>query len=204
MHIFIQTWVSGQTIGGSMRNTNRKDLVKSVKASKRSTCAKNAVILCFFLLLIIALTGGTCRKMAYTVGFATTPYSSDEKKGTRQTQYIADDFFTSRYGSFDPNSNPKYCPRISSFSKGESVALVISGYSGRTVSVEIVNLQSGQNELIKDMGTGKWGKTQTAYIPEKQMGMFWEYPVVPPGSYKAYLKVNGVVVNSCNFTVYGE
>jgi len=82
-------------------------------------------------------------------------------------------------------SNP---PRMQSFGPGEVVCLVVEGYGGQTVTVNVL-----------DMLTGRTVSTMTSYIPEGRIHAF-QFDL-SPGSYLAELAISGANVASWKFNV---
>jgi hypothetical protein len=79
-------------------------------------------------------------------------------------------------------------PRMQSFGPGEVVCLVVEGYGGQTVTVNVL-----------DMLTGRAVGTMTSYIPE---GRIHAFPFdLSSGSYLAELSVSGANVASWKFNV---
>jgi hypothetical protein len=82
-------------------------------------------------------------------------------------------------------SNP---PMMQSFGPGEVVCLVVEGYGGQTVTVNVL-----------DMLTGRTVSTMTSYIPENRIHAF--QLDLSPGSYQAELFISGANVASWKFKV---
>ena len=82
-------------------------------------------------------------------------------------------------------SNP---PMKQSFGPGEIVCLVVDGYGGQTVTVNVL-----------DMLTGRTVSTMTSYIPKDTIHAF--QVDLSPGSYLAELTISGANVASWKFNV---
>ena len=79
---------------------------------------------------------------------------------------------------------------MQSFGPGEIACLVIDGYGGQTVTVNIV-----------DMLTGQTVQTRTTYVPEGRTNVM---PFdLPPGSYLAELSISGVNAATWKFKIAG-
>lgn len=80
-------------------------------------------------------------------------------------------------------------PRRDLFGRGEVPTAIVYGFSGETVTLEILNLLDGLS-VFKD----------TSYIPDGQ-DWFIQIQNLADGSFKATLKVSGTLTHSVDFAI---
>lgn len=80
-------------------------------------------------------------------------------------------------------------PRTDSFGPGDSPAVYIYGYGGENVTLKIFSLS-----------TGHVVERRTSYL-QKGHGIWWTFPDLSAGSYKAEVSTAGIVRESTVFSV---
>ena len=79
--------------------------------------------------------------------------------------------------------------RVEKFSPGETPTVVIREYGGKTLTIRLYDLSSGEQVEYRD-----------AYVPHGK-DFWWSFPYLSVGSYKAVLEEDGLIRESCLFRV---
>lgn len=79
--------------------------------------------------------------------------------------------------------------RVDQFGSGETPAIVVTGCSGKTVTVRVYNVFSGQ--VVNEV---------TGYVAQNR-AQWWPLTDMPDGSYQVGLLIDGSTVAAANFNV---
>lgn len=93
---------------------------------------------------------------------------------------------TSRLSNVNTGS---YDVRVDQFGSGETPAVVVTGCGGKTVTVRVYNVFSGQ--VVNEV---------TGYIAQNK-AQWWPLTSMPNGSYQVGLLIDGSTVAAANFKV---